>query len=157
MVKNLPADAGDIRDVDSISGWRKSPGGGHGNPLQYSCLENPMDTGVWWATVHGVTKSRTRLKRPHARTSTLFLFQLAARVSAHAGFLQEQHAGAAVCPAPPGGGVSRCGARAPGARASVVADAGSVVVANGPSCPAAGGTFLHQPSTPCPLQWQEDS
>ena len=104
MVKNLPADAGDIRDVDSISGWRKSPGGGHGNPLQYSCLENPMDTGVWWATVHGVTKSRTRLKRQHAHTLTLFLFQLAAW--------------AVVCPAPPDGGVSRCGARAPGARAS---------------------------------------
>ena len=102
-----------------------------------------MDTGVWRATVHGVTKSRTRLKRQHAHTLTLFLFQLAAW--------------AVVCPAPPDGGVSRCGARAPGARASVVADAGSVVVANGPSCPAAGGTFLDQPSTPCPLQWQEDS
>ena len=47
-VKNLPANAGDIRDEGLISGWRKSPGGGHDNPLQYSCLENPMDREVWW-------------------------------------------------------------------------------------------------------------
>ena len=46
-------------DQDSIPGWGRSPGGGNGNPLQYSCLENPMDRGVWWATVHGVAKSRT--------------------------------------------------------------------------------------------------
>ena len=45
----------------SIPGSGRSPGGGHGNPLQYSCLENPMDRGAWWATVHGVTKSQTRL------------------------------------------------------------------------------------------------
>ena len=57
MVKNLPANAGDIRDVGSIPGWRRSPGGGHGNPLQYPCLENPMDRGAWGATVHGVTES----------------------------------------------------------------------------------------------------
>ena len=44
-----------------IPGLGRSPGGGHGNPLQYSCLENPMDKGAWWATVHGVTKSRKRL------------------------------------------------------------------------------------------------
>ena len=43
MIKNLPANAGDIRDVASIPGWERSPGEGHGNPLQYSCLENPMD------------------------------------------------------------------------------------------------------------------
>ena len=58
MVKNLPANAGDIRDVGSIPGSGKSPGGGHGNPLQYSCLENPMDRGAWWATVHRLKKSR---------------------------------------------------------------------------------------------------
>ena len=58
-VKNLPANAGDIRDAGSILGSGRSPGGGHGSPLQYSCLENPMDRGAWWATVHGVTKSRT--------------------------------------------------------------------------------------------------
>ena len=61
-VKNLPVNAGDIRDLGSIPGLGRSPGGGHGNPLQYSCLENPMDRGAWRATVHGVAKSWTRLK-----------------------------------------------------------------------------------------------
>ena len=56
VVKNSPADAGDLRDLGAIPVWGRSPGGGHGNPLQYSCLENPMDRGAWWATVHGVTK-----------------------------------------------------------------------------------------------------
>ena len=56
MVKNLPADAGDIRDTGSILGLGRSSGGGHGNPLQYSCLENPKDKGAWQATVHGVAK-----------------------------------------------------------------------------------------------------
>ena len=63
MVKNLPAKAGDIRDPHSIPGSGRSPGGGHGNPCQYSCLENPMDRGAWWATVHNVTKSHTQLKQ----------------------------------------------------------------------------------------------
>ena len=63
MVKNLPTNAGDIRDVGSIPGSGRSPGKGNGNPLQYSCLENPMDRGAWWATVHGVAKSWTRLKQ----------------------------------------------------------------------------------------------
>ena len=58
MVKNLPANAGDIRDVGSIPGLGRSPGGGHVNPLQYSCLENPMDRGAWQAAVPRVTKSR---------------------------------------------------------------------------------------------------
>ena len=63
MVKNLPAIAGDIKDVGLIPGsGRDSPGEGHGNPLQYSCLENSMDRGAWRATVHGVTKSWTQLK-----------------------------------------------------------------------------------------------
>ena len=57
MVKNLPACAGDIRDVGSIPGLGRFPGGGHGNLLQYSCLENPMDREAWWATVHRVIKS----------------------------------------------------------------------------------------------------
>ena len=61
MVKNLPANAGDIRDVGLIPGLGKSPGGGHGNPLQHSRLENPMDRGAWQVTVHGVAESRTRL------------------------------------------------------------------------------------------------
>ena len=59
VVKNLPANSGDIRDVGLIPVLGRSPGGGFGNPLQYSCLENPMDRGAWWATVHGVTKSQT--------------------------------------------------------------------------------------------------
>ena len=46
------------REAGSIPGWRRSPGEGNGNPLQYSCLENPMDKGAWWATIHGVTKSQ---------------------------------------------------------------------------------------------------
>ena len=62
MVKNQAANAGDIRDQDSIPGVGRCPGGGPGNPLQFSCLENPMDRGVWWAMVHRVTKSQTRLK-----------------------------------------------------------------------------------------------
>ena len=56
MVKSLPAKAGDIRDVSSMPGLGRSPGGGHGNPLQYSCLENPMDRGAWGTTVHRVTQ-----------------------------------------------------------------------------------------------------
>ena len=56
-VKNLPANAGDIRDVDSIPGLGRSPGGGYGNPLQYSCLENPMDRRPWWAKIHRVAKN----------------------------------------------------------------------------------------------------
>ena len=62
MVKNLPANAGDIRDAGSIPGSGRSPGEGNGNRLQYSCLENPMDRGAWRAIVHGVTKSWTQLK-----------------------------------------------------------------------------------------------
>ena len=71
-VKNSPANAGDIRDVGLIPGSGRCPGGGHGNPLQYSCLENPMDRGAWRATVHGVAKSWTRLEwlSQHACTST---------------------------------------------------------------------------------------
>ena len=59
MVKNLPANAGDIRDVGWIPEWGRSPGGGHGSSLQYSCLENPMDRGDWWAVVQSVLKSQT--------------------------------------------------------------------------------------------------
>ena len=60
-VKNPPANAGDTRDMASVLGLGRSPGGGHGNPLQYSCLENPLDRGAWWATVHTVARSRTWL------------------------------------------------------------------------------------------------
>ena len=58
VVKNPPGNAG---DAGLIPGWGRCPGEGNGNPLQYSCLENPMDGGAWWATVHGVAKSRRRL------------------------------------------------------------------------------------------------
>ena len=57
FVKNPPASAGDVRDMGSSPKAGRSSGGGHGNPLQYSCLVNPMDRGAWWATVHGVTES----------------------------------------------------------------------------------------------------
>ena len=63
VVKNQPASAGDVRDVCLIPGSGRSPGGGHGNPLQYSCLENPINRGVSQATVHRVAKSQTRLKQ----------------------------------------------------------------------------------------------
>ena len=56
VVKNQPGNAGDAGDMSSILGWGRSPGGGNGSLLQYSCLENPMDRGVWRATVHGVSK-----------------------------------------------------------------------------------------------------
>ena len=62
MIKNLPANAGDLRDKGLIPGLERSPGGGHGNPLQYSCLENPMDRAAWRATVHRVMKSGICLK-----------------------------------------------------------------------------------------------
>ena len=63
VVKNLPATAGDARDTGSIPGSGRSPEGGNGNPLQYSCLENPMNRGARWAAVHGVTKSQTQLSK----------------------------------------------------------------------------------------------
>ena len=60
--KNLPTNVGDIRDIGSIPGLERSPGGGHGNQLQFSCLENPMDREAWWATVYRVARSCTYLK-----------------------------------------------------------------------------------------------
>ena len=63
VVKKLSANARDIKDGGLILGSGRSPGGGNGNPLQYSCPEYPMDRRAWWAVVHGVTKSQTRLKR----------------------------------------------------------------------------------------------
>ena len=63
VVKNPSTNAGDVRDVDSIPGSERSPGGGHSNPFQYSCLENPMDRRAWWAIVYRVAKSQTPLKQ----------------------------------------------------------------------------------------------
>ena len=59
MVKNLSANAGDAGDAGSVPGWGRSSGGGNGTPLQYSCLENPMDREAWWAMIHRVAKSWT--------------------------------------------------------------------------------------------------
>ena len=59
MIKNLPVNAGDLRDRGSSSGSGRGPGGGHGNPPQYSCLENPMNRGAWQTIVHRVAKSQT--------------------------------------------------------------------------------------------------
>ena len=72
MVKNPSANAGDPRDMDLIPGLERGSGGGNGNPLQHSCLRNPIGRGAWWATVHGVTKksdttehlSTQRIKAP---------------------------------------------------------------------------------------------
>ena len=60
VVKNPLANAGDIREVGLIPGWERSPGGGHGKPLQCSCLENPMDRGAWHPIVLGIAKSQTQ-------------------------------------------------------------------------------------------------
>ena len=70
VVKNPPANAGVIKGAGSIPAPGRSPGGGHGNPLQFSLLENPMDRGAWWATVHMVTKSQPQLKRLNTHTHT---------------------------------------------------------------------------------------
>ena len=70
VVKNLPANAGDIRDPGSVPGLERSPGGGHGNPLQHSSLENPLDRGVWWLQ-STEWQSQTRLKRQHSTQISL--------------------------------------------------------------------------------------
>ena len=63
VVENPTVNSRDIRDMDLIPVPSRSPGGGHGNQLQYACLKNPMEKGAWWATLHRDTKSQTRLKR----------------------------------------------------------------------------------------------
>ena len=70
VVKNPPANTGGMRDMGSIPGSGRSPEGGHDDPLRDSCLENPLDRGAWWATVHRVAKSRTGLKWPSSSSST---------------------------------------------------------------------------------------
>ena len=84
MGKNLLANAEDIRDWGSVSESGRSPGGGNGNPLQYSCLENPMDGGPWWAAVHGVAKSPTRLSD---FTFTLHSYTLEKEMATHSSAL----------------------------------------------------------------------
>ena len=72
MVKNLSVNAGDVRDVGSIPGSGRSPGGRHGNLLQYSCLENPMDREAWWGTSHAVSKSWTWLRWLRRHTCIIY-------------------------------------------------------------------------------------
>ena len=71
LVKNLPANGGNIRDQGLIPVLERSPGGGNCNPLQNSCMENSMDRGTWQATVHRVAKSQTQLKQLSTRTHTI--------------------------------------------------------------------------------------
>ena len=71
MIKNLPANAGDSRDVSLISGLGKSPEVGNDTPVQYSCLENSISRRAWWATIHGTAKSRTLLSKLHAYNSII--------------------------------------------------------------------------------------
>ena len=68
VVKNLNAKAGDMGLIPESG---RSPGGGNGHPLKYSCLENPVDRGAWWAMIHGVAKSQKRLKQPSTRAGIL--------------------------------------------------------------------------------------
>ena len=72
VVKNLPANAGDESDAGSNPGLAGSAGEGNGNSLQYSCPENSMDRGTWWATVHSIPKSQTRLKRLHSTSHAVY-------------------------------------------------------------------------------------
>ena len=72
MVKNPPANAGDARDMGSVPGSGRSPGEGNGNPLHYSCLENSMDRGAWWAIVNRVPKSSARLSMHRHILSTVY-------------------------------------------------------------------------------------
>ena len=87
VVKNWSAHAGDTRDAGLLPASERFPGGGHGNPLQYSCLENPMDRGAWWATVHGVTKSWTHdwsdLAHMRVPTSSLTLWLSTGEIHKH--------------------------------------------------------------------------
>ena len=90
MVKNPSAKAGDIRDMGSMPGSGRSPGRGHGNPLEYSCLENPMDRGAWQVTAHWVAKSWTRLKQlsKHAYSATVIFPKLQVNVISRLNALQ---------------------------------------------------------------------
>ena len=76
MVKNLPANSGDIKDMSSIPGLGQSLGGGHGNPVQSSCLELPMDRGAWQATAHRVAQSWIQLKRISMHVQAPFIYEL---------------------------------------------------------------------------------
>ena len=81
MVNNLPANTSDVGDLGMIPGLGRSPGKGNGNLLQYFCLENPMDGGIWWATNHGVTKSLTGLGMHALDNSKVILKRLTLKTS----------------------------------------------------------------------------
>jgi len=83
----VKASARNVGDLGSIPGSERSPGEGNGNPLQYSCLENPMDGGIWWATVHGVTKSRTRLSKRLKRLKYVYISFLEKEMATHSSIL----------------------------------------------------------------------
>ena len=99
MVKNLPASAGDLRDVGLIPGSGRSPGGGHGNPLQYSCLENSMDIGAQQATVPGVGKSQTQLNQLSTQTLVLNEVKKKKTIKALSQDLDSTYLRKAECPA----------------------------------------------------------
>ena len=88
VVKNSPASARDIRDVGSTPGLGRSPGGGLGNPLQYSCLQNPKDRGAWQAAVHGAAKSQTWLKRLRTHAHILCMSCMCPAPGPNQSFLQ---------------------------------------------------------------------
>ena len=73
VVKNSPASAGDLRYAGSVPGLGRSPGEGHGNPFQYSCLETSVERGAWWATLHGVAKSWMRVKRLNVHACEVYM------------------------------------------------------------------------------------
>ena len=82
----VKASAYDVGDLGSIPGSGRSPGEGSGNPLQYSCLESPMDRGAWWATVHGVAKSRTQLSdftAPHYPSNYMMMINREVQIREH--------------------------------------------------------------------------
>ena len=100
MVKKPPVNAGDVREMGSIPGSETSRGGGHGNPLQYSCLENPMDRGAWRATVHRVEKNQTRWKQlgMHAEKEVAPAMEATAQVLTTASLLEGDSAPQAATP-----------------------------------------------------------
>ena len=83
VVKNLPANARDLRDAGSVPGLWRYPGGGDGNPLQYSCLENPIDRRAWWATVHRIEKSWEQPKQLSMHTHSVYMSTLLSQESIH--------------------------------------------------------------------------
>ena len=91
VVKNLPANAEDVGNMGSVPGSGRCPGGGHGNLPQYSCLKNPTDRGAWRATVHGVTKSLTWLKRLGMHAPKMQMKNVVCHISKQRIFLPSSH------------------------------------------------------------------